>query len=128
MKKRGTGHQNYFKKRFVSQSLEELLVAVVALMLLEPEVAILVGLEVGLGPEAPPAQVANMRFLLGVHAHVGLQRASCNQKPNFFCPWFIQKERIYRLQRNTLCGTVAGTSGSEIVFTSLSFFLNQSKI
>ncbi len=72
-----------FKKRFVSQSLEELLVAVVALMLLEAEVAILVGLEVGLGPEAPAAQVADMRFLLGVHAHVGLQRASCNRKQNF---------------------------------------------
>ncbi len=64
----------------MSQSLEELLVAVVALMLLEAEVAILVGLEVGLGPEAPPAQVAHVRLLLGVHAHVGLQRASCNKK------------------------------------------------
>jgi hypothetical protein len=72
----------YLKKKLVSQSLEELLVAVVALMLLEPEVSILVGLEVGLGPEAPPAQVADMRLLLGVHAHVGLQRASCNQKQN----------------------------------------------
>ncbi len=68
----------------MSQSLEKLLVAVVALMLLEPEVSVLVGLEVGLGPEAPPAQVAHVRFLLGVHAHVGLQRAGCNQKQNFF--------------------------------------------
>jgi hypothetical protein len=55
--------------------LEELLAAIVALVLLDAQVPVLMRLQVGPGAKAAAAQVADMRLFLGVHAHVRLQCA-----------------------------------------------------
>ena len=59
--------------------LEELLVAVVALVFLEAGVAVLVRLEVGFCAKAPTTEVTDVRLLFCVHTHVGFQSAGCQK-------------------------------------------------